>query len=157
MNFWVVSLKPGTSSSLGHAELRCSQKDSFWSATPVLGRICDCISVSHDFEIFLEPFAHLVLPPVVRLDVVGDSGLDFLRQVEKLPREGELAFYLLDCDAMVDKCEESGAFGGLNDFLYDNLLPGLEVYMLLADFIETRVNDSYPSRKWRGRGASRPC
>lgn len=37
MNFSVVSLNPGTSSSLGHCELRMSQSDSFWSYVPVLG------------------------------------------------------------------------------------------------------------------------
>lgn len=42
MNSLVAVLNPGTWSSDGHCEFLWSQKDSFWSGSPVLGRICDC-------------------------------------------------------------------------------------------------------------------
>jgi len=43
MKLLVVSLKPGTCSSVGHCELRFSQKDSFWSTVlGVSARTCFC-------------------------------------------------------------------------------------------------------------------
>ena len=47
-------------------------------------------------------FAYLILPPIIRPNIVRNSGLDFLRKIKKLPRERELAFYLLNGNAMVD-------------------------------------------------------